>query len=74
MTERRRPGRPALDPAARARIIAIRMTPQHRVAIQEMAGERRVSASTVIREAVNSYVKDYGGPLIFPAPRRTRPR
>jgi hypothetical protein len=58
-------GRPPLfDVPATARV-TFALTPTQRVELQRVASDHQVGVSEIIREAVNEFVSDYGGPQPF---------
>ena len=57
--------RPAVygEPATQA--ICIRVTPEQRVALEQVARENSAPLSAVIRDAVDTYVSDYREAKVF---------
>ena len=66
-------GRPPLFEGPATKRIHLRVTILQHEALQRVASENHAGISTVVRDAVNSYVADYDenpGRLPFPTPRR----
>jgi predicted DNA-binding protein len=61
--------RPALfgEPATDA--IRIRVTPEQRRALERVASQNQMVIAEVIREAVNTFVADYGDASVFRGPK-----
>lgn len=62
---RRGPGRPALYGSRAERRIEIVVTDEQRRELNRVAAVQRKPLATVIREAVNEYVTDYGEKRVF---------
>lgn len=62
---RRRPGRPALYGTRAKQRIEIVVTDEQRKDLDRVAADQGKPLSTVIREAVNEYVSDFGEKRVF---------
>lgn len=62
---RRKPGRPALYGSRAHKRIEIVVTAEQRRELDRVAAEQKKPLATVIREAVNEYVADYGEKRVF---------
>ena len=60
-------GRKAAFGVPASEAIRVRVTPEQRRALEEVAQENRTDLSGVIRDAVNTYVSDYKDDRPFPA-------
>lgn len=61
-----RRGRPPLAPRdTRTSRIEVLVTEDERVALQKVASANRQTLSSVLRDAVNTFVADYGERVIF---------
>lgn len=60
--------RPSLfgDPATD--VIRVRVTPEQRVALERVAEQNHTNIAGVIRDAVNTFVADYGESSVFRGP------
>jgi hypothetical protein len=61
----RRRGRPCTFEAPAADRISLRLTSAQRLELRRVAFENQTNLSGVVREAVNSYVADYGDRRVF---------
>lgn len=61
----RRGGRPCRAEVPSTARITVRLTPQERSALEQVAADNRQSILQVVREAVNCFVADYGERVIF---------
>ena len=69
-----RRGRPPLGDHAAVTFVVCKVTPRMRLELAAVARATGTTMSAVIRDAVNTFVADYGGPPIFPTdPRYRRP-
>jgi len=57
----KRLGRPPLFDVAASERIYVNVTPAQRLELRRVAGDNGSAMAGVIREAVNTYVADYGG-------------
>jgi hypothetical protein len=60
-----KPGRPRRTDDLAAAHITMRVTARERVELRRMADANGMRVSSVIREAVNAFVADYGDPRVF---------
>lgn len=62
----KRPGaKPRNGVRATARIW-LRVTPEERAALEQVAADNQSTVGAVVREAVNEFVSDYGERRVFP--------
>ena len=63
-------GRPTKFDEPAAASIRVRVTPDQRRALQQVAADNRLTVADTIREAVNVFVADYSEASVFRGPQR----
>jgi hypothetical protein len=61
----RRTGRPPRAGVKSTQRIEFVVTPEERQSLERVAKANKQAMATVIRDAVNSFVQDYGGRVVF---------